>query len=69
MKMYVIQHRFWAMRGAIILCAQIILHRWRQMVAVSELLALFTATQLRIHNLENKILIRYNIVWLSVLIF
>ncbi len=30
---------------------------------------LFTATQLRIHNSENKILIRYHIVWLLVVIF
>ncbi len=32
---------FWTMRGTIILCAQCILRRWRQMVALSELLHLF----------------------------
>ncbi len=34
-----------------------------------ELLAHFTATQLSIHSSENKIVIRYHIVWLLVVIF
>jgi len=34
-----------------------------------ELLALFTATQLRTHSSENKILIWYHIVWILVVIF
>ncbi len=54
---------------AIILCAQYILRLWRQMVALSELLVLFTTTQLQIHNSENKILIQYHIVRLLVVIF
>ncbi len=36
------RHRFWTMGGAIILCAQCIQRRWRQMVALSELLALIS---------------------------
>ncbi len=55
--------------GRHFLCVQYILRQWRQMVALGELLALFTATQLRIHSSENKILIRYHIVWLLVVIF
>ncbi len=35
------------MGGAIILWAQYILRRWRQMVALGELLEIFTTTQLR----------------------
>ncbi len=38
------------------------------MTSLRELLALFTQTQLRIHNPENTILIRYD-VWLLVVIF
>ncbi len=61
--------------GRYFLCAQYILHRLHQMVALGELLALismvwlFNATQLRKHNSENKILIRFHIVWLLDFIF
>ncbi len=63
---YLKNYRFWTMGGAIILCTQCILRQWRQMVALSELLVLISIAFgfLLKHNSENKILIRYHIVWL-----
>ncbi len=62
-------HRLWTMGGAPLFMCTVHSASMTSYGCSRELLALFTATQLWIHSSENKILIRYHIVWLLVVIF